>query len=188
MQSSALSHFALAFQFGLGIVFFLSVLSKLRQPLTFVQNIIQYDILPAQFAYIFGLLLILLEAFLAITFLTGRLSYLVLPLAMALLIIFLAAVGTNLWRGRKIACSCFGNPSEQISSRTVVRLLLLLATVLLLMVLKTTTNLVLPELSSMATEKLFFTEFLPTLFLAIFFIVLGAWTLSLPELILLIRH
>src|SRR5574341_319866 len=71
MEISVLSYFALALQFSLGIVFLLSALPKLREPLAFVGGVVEYKILPAQVARVFALALIPLEAFLAVAFLTG---------------------------------------------------------------------------------------------------------------------
>ncbi len=119
MEVSVLSHIALAAQFGLGIVFLLSALPKLRRPLPFAHSVVEYRILPAGVAYVFGLALIPLEIFLTLAFLTGWLTDVALPVATLMLIAFLVAVGVNLRRGRQIPCGCFGNVSELISPRTL---------------------------------------------------------------------
>ena len=188
MDISLLAHFAFASQLSLGIVFLLSALPKLRQPLAFARSVVAYDILPVNVSYVVGIVLIPLEAFLAIAFLTSYWTSLALPLAAILLIAFFVAVGINVHRGRKIACGCFGNATEQISPRTLTRLLLLLCVVLLLAAFRSMGNSALPDLTSMTTDRSVFLYLLQTLFLAVFLILLGAWILSLPEIMLLMRH
>ncbi|HET7091414.1 MAG TPA: MauE/DoxX family redox-associated membrane protein [Anaerolineae bacterium] len=188
MEISVLPHFAFASQLSLGIVFLLSALPKLRRPLAFVQSVVEYKVLPAKVAYVFALALIPLEAFLAIAFLTGWWADAALPLATVMLIVFLMAVGTNLRRGRKIDCGCFGNTSEQISPRTMARLLLLLTTVLLLVVFKGTGGASLPSRGAMTADVSTFIYLLQTAFLAAFLILLAAWMLSLPEVVPLVRR
>ncbi len=188
MQISVLSHLAFASQLSLGMVFLLSALPKLRQPLAFARNVVEYRVLPAQVAYVFALALIPLEAFLAMAFLTGRLTDVALPLASVLLILFLFAVGINVKRGRRVACGCFGNASEQISPRTLARLLLLLTVVLLLIAFRSAGGASWPSFGTMNVNVSTFTYLLQTVFLAAFLIILAAWMLSLPELVFLVRH
>lgn len=188
MQVSVILHFAFAFQLCLGIVFLLSVLPKLRYPLVFAQSVVEYKVLPAKVAQAFGLALIPLEAFLAIAFLTGWLTDFALPLGTVLLLLFLVAVGINLKRGRKISCGCFGNASEQISPRTLTRLLLLLGIVLLLAAFRSTGDASLPNLGTLIADGSTLTYLWLMAFLAAFLILLGTWILSLPEMIFLARQ
>ncbi|HKY55672.1 MAG TPA: MauE/DoxX family redox-associated membrane protein [Anaerolineales bacterium] len=187
-EISIFFHLAFAFQISLGIVFLLSVLPKVRGPLTFAQSVVEYQILPAKVAYAFALALIPLEALLAASFLTGWLTDFALPVAAMMLITFLIAVGINLRRGRRISCGCFGNSNEQISSRTSARLLLLLATVLFLIIFGSTQSTPLPNLGMMMTNPLMFTFFVLTAILAVFLLLLAIWILSLPDLVFLVRH
>lgn len=46
MKFSVLFDLAFASQIGIGIVFFLSVLPKLRRPLAFARSVVEYKILP----------------------------------------------------------------------------------------------------------------------------------------------
>ncbi len=135
---STLSHIALAAQFGLGMVFLLSAVPKLRRPRFFAWSVVAYDILPEKVAYGFAFALIPLELFLAATFLTGWLMSVALALATLLLVVFTVAVGINLRRGHLVDCGCFGEGSEPISIRSVARLFLLLTVVLLLVALRAT--------------------------------------------------
>jgi hypothetical protein len=187
MDIFVLRHFALASQFSLGIVFLLSALPKLRRPFAFAQSVVEYQILPAQVAYVFALALIPLEAFLVIAFLTGWSTDIALPLATVMLLAFLVAVGINLRRGRRVPCGCFGNTSELISLRTLARLLLLLAIVLLLIAFRSTGGTSLPDLGAMTADVTMLVYLLQTAFLAAFLTLIAAWILSLPELIPLVR-
>lgn len=183
MEISIPSYFALAFQFSLGIVFLLSALPKLRRPLTFIESVVNYKILPVQVARIFALALIPLEAFSAVAFLTGSWTEIALPLAGLLLSLFLIAATINLRRGHNVPCGCIGNTTELISLRTIVRLLLLLIVVLFLTVLRSTSIPSLPSLAVMVTNVSMLINFIQTLFLSIFLILLSTWILNLPELI-----
>ncbi len=188
MEISTLSHFAFAFQLSMGIVFLLSVLPKVRRPLAFAQRVVEYKILPAKAAQVFGLALIPLEAFLAIAFLTGLWTDIAMPLATLMLLAFIVAVGINLRRGRRISCGCFGNASEQISPRTLARLMLLLAVVLLLMASRGVAGASLPIPAAMTADLSSFIYLLQTAFLAVFLILIATWMLSLPELVPLGRN
>jgi hypothetical protein len=78
---------------------------------------------------------IAIEVFLAGALLTGSLAGIALPLTILLLVAFLMAVLINLDRGRKVPCGCFGDRSEIISGRVLVRVVLLLTAATLLSIL-----------------------------------------------------
>jgi len=183
MEISVLSYFTLAFQLSLGIVFLFSSLPKLRRPLAFTGAVVEYKILPAQVAHVFAFALIPLEAFLAVAFLTGWWIDIALPLAAVLLSLFLIAVAINLRRGRNIPCGCLGNTSELISPRILARLLLLLTVVMFLTAFRSTSGVALPGLAGMTADVSTLIYVIQTVFLSIFFILLSAWILHLPELI-----
>jgi hypothetical protein len=188
MRFSILAYFAFVSQFSLGIVFLLSALPKLRRPLAFTRSVVAYEILPDNVAYLFALILIPLEVFLAIALLTGVLTDIALLLALVLLTIFLVAIWINLKRGRRISCGCFGETSEQISPRTLARLFLLLAVVLFLVSFRNTGGASLPHLGAMTANGSTLIYLLQSVFVAVFLILLGAWMLNLPELALLVRY
>lgn len=184
-QLVGLSFLVLAAQLSLGIIFLLSAIPKIRQPIAFAHNVIAYDVLPIRVAHAFALIMIPLEALLAISFLTGWLLDSALPIATIILIAFAIAVGINLRRNRKVPCGCFGDASEQISPRTLVRLLLLLVTTLLLLILRSALHIQTFTLGFLDNTAAF-TYLLLAIFLAAFFILLASWLLNLPELISLI--
>ncbi len=188
MEGSTLVHLAFAAQLSLGIVFFLSALSKLRQPAAFARSVVEYQILPGEVAYLFGLILIPSEAFLAIALLTGFAPNVTLLLTIGMLVVFLVAVGINLRRGRQVSCGCFGNATEKISPRTLARLLLLLCVTLLLLAYQNMGNAPSLTLTSLTADSSALVYLLYTTFLALFLLLMGAWVLSLPEVAALIRH
>lgn len=188
IEFSLISHLALASRLSLGFIFLLSAGVKLRSPLTFARNVAEYEIVPAIVARGSALMLISLEVFLAIAFLTGWLTNVVLPVAITTLCLFFIAVTINLRRGRRIACGCFGDISEQISLRTLARLSLLLATVLLLLILKETTEVQLPDLTQMPLDSSTLTYLMQTSLLAIFLILMANWFLNAPEISFLVRQ
>jgi hypothetical protein len=185
---ASLLYLSTALQFSLGIVFLLSALPKLRRPLVFARSVVEYRVLPAKLAYAFALTVIPLEVLFAASFLTGWLLDMTYPLAAGLLLVFLAAVGINLRRGRRITCGCFGDAGEEISPRTFVRLCMLLAVLLILMVpevLKSSLRIA-PDFSGLGVMPI--ALLLPTVFLSTFLLLLGSWILSIPELVFLFRR
>src|SRR5258707_12823645 len=107
METSVLVHVIYAAQISLGIVFLLSAWPKLRHPLAFARNAIEYEVLPAPIGYIFGLVVIPVETILAITLLTGWYIDMTLPLAAGFLFAFLLGVRINLKRGGKSSMGVF---------------------------------------------------------------------------------
>lgn len=186
MDVSVPAHLAFAAQLSLGLVFLLAVLPKLRRPRSFARSTVLYEILPFAVAQMFGLMLIPLEGFLVLSFLSGWLSNIALPLAAVLLCIFLAAVGVNLRRGRRIPCGCFGEASEPISLRTVARLLLLLAVVLVLLGYRTTGDPTLPNLGSMGADVTTFKYLVQAAALSAFFVLVATWVLNMTAVLLLV--
>lgn len=178
-------HFVFASQLSLGVVFLLSSIPKLHRPISFARSVIEYKVLPPILSFTFGLALIPLEIFLGVAFLTGWLTDVALPVATTVLISFITAVGVNLRRGRNVACGCFGSASEQISARTVARLLVLLSVVLVLAALRSVGRVPLSGLvgiGSMAPETSMPPYLLQTACLSVFLFLLATWCLRLGEL------
>lgn len=180
-EPGLLSHLLLALCIGLGLVFALAVIPKLRRPLDFARAVVEYRILPAPLAWAFGLVLLPVEALLAVALLAGSGLGIALPGASLMLAVFLAAVGINLGRGRRISCGCLGRGSEEISPRTAVRLSLLLA-VSLILTAAHGAGLPVREAGGGAAGWPAFFQAACVLFLAVSFLILGAWVLRWPEL------
>lgn len=127
-------HLAYALQLALGGVFLAACALKLRRPGAFVRTVADYQVLPRSAALetVAAAGIMVTEAALALSFLTGWLLEAGVVLAAATLLAFVAGVAINLRRGRTISCGCFGADTERISGHTLVRLGLLLAAVVAL--------------------------------------------------------
>ena len=113
-------------ELALAFVFLFAALPKVRNPRMFVQTVVDYDLMPVVMARLVSLGLIGVELFLAFAFATGFLLQIAVPLALGTLVTFAAAVAINVRRDRRVACGCFGNPNEKVSTRTLVRLVMLM--------------------------------------------------------------
>lgn len=116
------SHLGNSLQIVLGLVFLVAAAGKLRKPRLFVATLRGYDLLPARLAVPVAGALVVAEALIAASFLTGLGVSATLAAAGALLLGFAAAVGVNLRRGRAVPCGCFGSAIELISPRTLARI------------------------------------------------------------------
>jgi Methylamine utilisation protein MauE len=174
-------------QLALGFVFLLGAMSKLRQPGTFTRTVVRYRLLPSGLTSPIALGLIGLESFLAVSLLTGWGLRLALPVAVVSLLIFSAAVAINLRRGRRIPCGCFGDSSEVLSVRTLVRLSMLLTAAAMLLVLGLAGTQALTVGLVVAGGWAGLVDALESAALAAFLLMLGLWVLNLPEVMWLLR-
>lgn len=117
----------LAARLLLGCLFFMAGLSKIRNPVSFADDILEYQLLPRRLAHVLGYLLPLAELALGLCCLLGLVLPVITGAIILLLIVFTGAVAINLIRGRRISCHCFGGSSTRISSLVIVRNMALLA-------------------------------------------------------------
>jgi Methylamine utilisation protein MauE len=129
-----LAHLVYALQLALGVTFLLAAAPKLHRPRAFAETVRDYGIVPGRGAVALAPVLVLLECFLTLAFLTGWAADVAVVLAAATVVVFAAAVAFNLRRGRIVSCGCFGDPAERISVRTLARLGVLLGGCVLLAV------------------------------------------------------
>lgn len=172
-----------AIQLALACVFLVSTLTKARHPLAFALGVASYGILPKPLSLVLGSLLIPLEAFLALSHLTGWLLSFAAPIGLGVLFLFLVAVVVNLSRGKTVSCYCFGTDGrERLSAQTLVRILLLISGEIFIV---TRTSLLAGQLGvpppiSTAVEV---AMILPW---TLFALAIGMWATSLWELISLL--
>jgi Methylamine utilisation protein MauE len=122
-------------QIGLGFVFLVAAVPKLRRPASFVAAVREYRLVPPALSGAVAIGVVALESLVAVSLLTGRLSTIGLATAGVLLGGLAVAVGINLRKGREVSCGCFGSASERISPRTLLRIgMLLVATAALVTV------------------------------------------------------
>jgi hypothetical protein len=175
-------HLLFALQLSLGLVFLIAAAPKLRHPKVFARGVVEYRVIPAPLAFALGIILIPIETWLAIAFATGWWIDTAIPVSFVVLTIFFIAVTINLRRKRPIACGCFGDASEEISLRTLVRLFLLMGAVLIVLLgggVSLASHLFAAEQATSDTAIVFALS----LILAIFLLLIGSWVLSLPELL-----
>ena len=136
----AVQDLAYALQLAVGAVFVASAVPKLRNPRWFAGVVAGYELLPRRAAAAAAPMVVGLEAFLAVAFLTGWAMAPALVLAACLVAAFVWGTRTNLRRGREIDCGCFGATDERISQRSIERQGLLLAALAVLAALVATAH------------------------------------------------
>jgi uncharacterized membrane protein YphA (DoxX/SURF4 family) len=175
-------HLAFALQLGLGAVFVASAVPKLRDPRAFGRTVVEYRILPPAPARVAAPALIAVECVLAIGFLAGALPAATLALATVTLLVFAAATAVNLKRGRDVSCGCFGDPTERISARTLVRLGLLLAGVAVLALALASADIHATTIGGLADHGASALAYLVEVGgLAVVLVFAAVWALHLPE-------
>lgn len=127
MASNAATQVQLVLRLALGLIFLVSALSKLHDPATFVQGVLEYRVLPAPLARAYGRLLPFVELGTALLFLSGVFLPIAAGLAVLMLSSFAIAVAVVVRQGREIGCHCFGQAStDRVGWHTLGRDLLLL--------------------------------------------------------------
>jgi uncharacterized membrane protein YphA (DoxX/SURF4 family) len=178
-----------ALQLSLGMVFLAGAVPKWRAPDAFARTVAEYRLAPAAFSPFVARALMAAEALLAAALLAGLLVWLAAPVALALLLIFTAAVGINLQRHRQIPCGCFGAGSETISGRSLLRLALLLVAAagasLLVDVLRMPPISLTPLGSGRWPTA---DEVVAAGVLCLSLLLIGMWLLHLPELRSVVGH
>ncbi len=124
------AHLAYAAQLAVGLVFALSTAAKLRHPALTMRNVEAYRLVPARVLPGFAAGLIVGELAVALGLLGGRGRSPALLLALIILIVFFAATTIVLRQGRRVPCGCFGEQTEEVTGRSLMRLVLLIAAVI----------------------------------------------------------
>lgn len=126
----------LLLRLALGLVFLAACASKLLHPEAFAEVVINYHILPGFLVVPAALVLPWLELLCGLALLGGILSPGAALLTTGMMLVFLGAESSALWRGLDIACGCFSVDPEARGGLTLsilrdVGLLTLSLTVLL---------------------------------------------------------
>lgn len=104
---SRIQWLSLAARIGLGVVFVLASIDKIRYPEPFAQNIEGYDLLPLTLIPIAAIWLPWLELFCGVLLILGIWVRSGAVIVSVLLFIFIAALVTAIFRGLNISCGCF---------------------------------------------------------------------------------
>lgn len=94
-------------QIALGLLFVAAALPKLADPPSFAHMIYNYRILPGSFVNLLALVLPWFELLAGVALLLGLWSRTSAALIGLLLLVFIAAISLNLFRGNAIDCGCF---------------------------------------------------------------------------------
>lgn len=166
-------------QLAIGLVFLWSTVGKLRDRRAFLRGLADYEILPDRFLNHVGHSVILLEAAVALSHLTGWNLDTMSLAAIVLLSSFMYAVAVALMRKKVVSCLCFSSAGEVASKRTVVRLGILLAAEMLLWSHLRYGSATLNETSGR--------DLVVALVCAAVALVLISWILVLPAILALLR-
>lgn len=179
-MSSTTDAFATAAQLVAVASFGYSSLAKLRHPRQFLKVIEDYRVLPTvRILAIFVAGFVIGGEFVVAMSLLG--GWFVLPagvFALVLLSLFGVAIWINLHRGRRVSCGCFGEASEEISSKSLLRLAFLAIVIAGLELVGTS------RLSLSALERGTVPQFLTIVNVGAFTAFLsltGTWLIMIPD-------
>lgn len=113
-------------QIGVGLVFLVSGASKALHPLQFARGLQHYGISREEIAVPLAIAFVFLELALAVSHITGLGMRLAAPVGFGTLLMTGIVVFVALRRGSTAPCLCFGNPTESVSSRTLLRVAVVL--------------------------------------------------------------
>lgn len=97
------------FRIFIGIIFCISGSIKLLTLREFVQKVYEFNIIPNKFVTEFAIMLPIIEYILGVLLILGLFIKKACAGLIFLLIIFIIAIGTNLWQNNLIECGCFGS-------------------------------------------------------------------------------
>lgn len=157
----------------LGLIFALSSLAKVSHPRRFIHGVRRFRVLPPRLSALAAITLILTEAALALSLLSGIGARIGIHVAVALFLLFTAVMVQNARRVHPLPCYCFGSDDADIHPRRTLSRLALLLTVALVVVIGSTFG-ESAHLSAAPTGA--------TSLLALATLILGGWLLRLPEL------
>ncbi len=97
----------------IGLILLVSALAKLRRPAGFLLIVLEYRMLPPAASRLYALMLPPAELLTALMLISGTEVRLASVAASLLLVSFVAGVGVNMARGRRLECGCFGRYSDR---------------------------------------------------------------------------
>lgn len=105
---------------GLGVLFVVAAWPKLTDPHAFATSIANYRLLPESVERVLALVLAPLELIVGLALIFGVLDAGASALALAMLVIFTAAIAAALARGLDITCGCFeSHGGEKVGARKI---------------------------------------------------------------------
>ncbi|NOK58998.1 MAG: hypothetical protein GFH25_541218n29 [Chloroflexi bacterium AL-N10] len=109
------------------IVFTLSVLGKMHNVNGFRESIIDFRLVPSQWAGAIAWGFLISEALVVVFVLLGGTALLIgMGLAASLLLLFAVALTVVIWRKQRVHCNCFGRNTQWVSPYDVIRNIVLI--------------------------------------------------------------
>jgi uncharacterized membrane protein YphA (DoxX/SURF4 family) len=119
------AHLALVFRIILGIVFIYSGLEKIIYAADFAATIQNYQLIPVELTNLVAIILPWLEFYCGLFILFALFKQASTAIISVLLIFFMVALASVIFRGLDIDCGCFGGSSDVSWFRVIEDLLLL---------------------------------------------------------------
>ena len=121
-RERALAAFVLVVRLGLGFMFIMSSLPKIRQPYAFLGSVYGYEIVGPKLGVLVAMVLPWVELFAGVCLVGGVFVGGALLASMAMGAMFTFVLASALWRHLDISCGCFSSSAAgKISYATLIR-------------------------------------------------------------------
>ncbi len=104
--------FVLTCRLVLGAVFIYASIDKIQHPAAFAKQVYNYQMLPVMASNLFAMSLPWMELFAGLALIIGVFKGESSLLLSVLLVVFIAAISVNLYRGVNLDCGCFSTSGE----------------------------------------------------------------------------
>jgi len=112
---------AMLLRVGLGIMFLVSSIPKIRQPYDFLGSVYGFEIVGPNLGLLVASVLPWLELFLGICLIGGVFISGALLITIGLSIMFGVVISSAVMRGMDISCGCFGPSQDKVNYLTIAR-------------------------------------------------------------------
>jgi uncharacterized membrane protein YphA (DoxX/SURF4 family) len=126
-RERALAAFVLVVRLGLGFMFIMSSLPKIRQPYAFLGSVYGYEIIGPKLGVLVAMVLPWVELFAGICLVGGVFVGGALLVSMGMGAMFTFVLASALWRHLDISCGCFSSSAAgKISYATLIRAIVIM--------------------------------------------------------------
>lgn len=127
-RERALAAFVLVARLGLGFMFIMSSLPKIRQPYAFLGSVYGYEVVGPKLGVLVAMVLPWVELFAGVCLVGGVFVGGALLASMAMGAMFTFVLASALWRHLDISCGCFSSSAAgKISYATLIRAIVIMA-------------------------------------------------------------
>ena len=106
---------------GLGVMFLISSIAKIRMPYDFLGNVYDFEIVGPKLGILIATVLPWLELFVGACLIGGVFISGALLLSVVMSIMFAAVISSAVARGLSISCGCFGSSQSLLDYLTILR-------------------------------------------------------------------